>query len=65
MKKVGVILLSGGLDSTATAAYAANRGYDLTAITLRYGQTHDREVEAAGRVAAALRLRHETVDVAF
>jgi 7-cyano-7-deazaguanine synthase len=36
---------------------AARDGYELYALTIRYGQVHAREVEAARRVAAALRVR--------
>jgi 7-cyano-7-deazaguanine synthase len=50
-----VVLLSGGLDSYTAAAIAAKEGYELYALTVRYGQVHACEVEAARRVAAALR----------
>ena len=46
-----VILLSGGLDSTTTLAFAASKGFDCHALTFRYGQRHLRELEAAQRVA--------------
>jgi 7-cyano-7-deazaguanine synthase len=49
-----VVLLSGGLDSYTAAALVAAQGYDLYALTLRYGQRHQHEAEAALRVAAAL-----------
>ncbi len=62
---VGVVLLSGGLDSTTVAAFAKNRGYELTAITLNYGQTHLKEIDAAGEVARHLGLKHRVVDVEF
>jgi 7-cyano-7-deazaguanine synthase len=50
-----VVLLSGGLDSYTAAAIAAREGYALYALTIRYGQVHACEVEAARRVAEALR----------
>ncbi len=50
-----VVLLSGGLDSYTAAAIAAREGYELYALTIRYGQVHACEVEAARRVAEALR----------
>jgi len=49
-----VLLLSGGLDSYTAGAVARAQGYQLYALTVRYGQRHRREIEAARRVAAAL-----------
>jgi 7-cyano-7-deazaguanine synthase len=46
-----VLLLSGGLDSTTMLAYAVANGYDVHAMTFRYGQRHSGEIEAARRVA--------------
>ena len=62
---LGVVFLSGGLDSTTVAAFAKNRGYELTGITLNYGQTHLKEIDAAGEVARHLGLKHRVVDVEF
>jgi 7-cyano-7-deazaguanine synthase len=47
-----VLLLSGGLDSTTLLAVARRDGFDVHAMTFRYGQRHATEVEAARRVAA-------------
>ncbi len=63
--RLGLVLLSGGLDSTTVATLAVRRGYDLWAMTARYGQTHTRELAAAARVAQALGLRHQVIDVSF
>ena len=49
-----VVLLSGGLDSYTAAAIAQEAGFRLFALTIRYGQRHARELEAARAVAAAL-----------
>src|SRR6266571_7410419 len=49
-----VVLLSGGLDSYTAAAIAREEGFRLFALTIRYGQRHAREVEAARAVARAL-----------
>lgn len=46
-----VVLLSGGLDSTTVLAYAKDAGYDVHAMSFRYGQRHVVELEAARRVA--------------
>jgi 7-cyano-7-deazaguanine synthase len=49
------VLLSGGLDSyTAAAIVKAEQGFELSALTIEYGQRHAREVESARAVARAL-----------
>jgi 7-cyano-7-deazaguanine synthase len=59
-----VILASGGLDSTVTAAVARRDGFDLYLLTVAYRQRHAVEIERAGQVAAALGAqRHLVVDV--
>lgn len=59
--KKAVVLLSGGLDST-TALYVARRdGYEVFALTLDYGQLHQREILFARQTAAALAVPHELV----
>lgn len=49
-----VLLLSGGLDSYTAGAIVRRDGYELYALTVRYGQVHQREVAAARDVARAL-----------
>jgi 7-cyano-7-deazaguanine synthase len=56
-----VVLLSGGMDSTTVAAIALSRGFDVYALTFRYGQRHKAEVEAARRVAERLRTRRHVI----
>jgi 7-cyano-7-deazaguanine synthase len=59
-----VVLLSGGMDSTTVAAIARSRGFDVHALTFRYGQRHQAEVDAARRVAEQLGIRrHEVLDI--
>ena len=59
-----VVLLSGGLDSYTAAAIAKVEGFQLYALTVRYGQRHVREIAAARDVAAALGVeRHIELDV--
>jgi 7-cyano-7-deazaguanine synthase len=54
-----VVLLSGGLDSYTAAAIARAEGFELNALTIRYGQRHVREIESARAVAGALHVaRH-------
>lgn len=49
-----VVLLSGGLDSYTAGALARAQGFDLYALSIRYGQRHAQEIAASRRVAAAL-----------
>ncbi len=52
--KRAVVLLSGGVDSATAAAIAHHQGFEIHALTFRYGQRHQREIEAAQKVAAFL-----------
>jgi len=52
--KRAVVLLSGGLDSATTLAIACSKGFQCYALTFRYGQRHQREVEAAKKIADSL-----------
>ncbi|MFN0247132.1 MAG: 7-cyano-7-deazaguanine synthase QueC [Kofleriaceae bacterium] len=59
-----VVLLSGGLDSTTALAIARDAGFACHALTVRYGQLHAVELEAARRVASGLgAVAHRIVDV--
>jgi 7-cyano-7-deazaguanine synthase len=59
-----VVLLSGGLDSYTAAAIVKADGYRLYALSVRYGQVHAREIEAARAVAASLGVvRHVELSV--
>jgi 7-cyano-7-deazaguanine synthase len=59
-----VVLLSGGLDSYTAAAIAKAQRFELYALTVRYGQRHVREIEAARKVAAALKVaKHLEMDL--
>jgi 7-cyano-7-deazaguanine synthase len=59
-----VLLLSGGLDSYTAGAMARREGFNLYALTVRYGQVHAQEVAAARAVAASLQVaRHIELDV--
>ena len=47
-------MLSGGIDSSTAMAIAKREGFELHSLTFRYGQRHEREIEAAKKVAAFL-----------
>ncbi len=64
MKKKAVVLLSGGMDSAAVVAMAQEQGFEVYAMSVRYGQRHTSELEAAKRVASTLGVAgHKVVDV--
>jgi 7-cyano-7-deazaguanine synthase len=64
MTKPAVVLLSGGLDSTTTLAIAKAEGFNVHAMTFRYGQRHEAEIEAARRVANRLEVsRHFVIEI--
>lgn len=48
--KNAVVLLSGGLDSTTVLAIAKDQGYNVHALSFKYGQRHVVELEAAKNV---------------
>ena len=54
IRKRAVVLLSGGVDSTTAAAIAKQQRYELYALSFRYGQRHEREIDAAKKIAANL-----------
>lgn len=56
-----VCLFSGGLDSTTTLYYALQKKYDVTALTLVYGQVHAREIDSSRRIAAKAGVRQHIV----
>ena len=49
-----ILLLSGGLDSTTLLAVARSEGFDVHALSFRYGQRHGIELDAARIVAERL-----------
>jgi 7-cyano-7-deazaguanine synthase len=61
MSRRAVVLLSGGLDSATTLAIARSAGHECHALSFDYGQRHDRELESARRVAAALGAKEHLV----
>jgi 7-cyano-7-deazaguanine synthase len=59
-----IVLLSGGLDSATCLAIARKEGYTTHAISFRYGQRHEYELERAERLAEAFAVAsHRIVDI--
>jgi 7-cyano-7-deazaguanine synthase len=63
-RKPAVVLVSGGMDSAVVLAIAREQGFAAHALSVRYGQRHTSELDAADRVARALdATAHKTVAV--
>jgi len=59
-----VVLVSGGMDSAVVVAMAREQGFVVHALSVRYGQRHSSELDAAARVVKALgAVAHKTVNV--
>ena len=59
--RLGVVLVSGGLDSATTLAMARRERFECCALSFDYGQRHRFELEAARRVCAAQGVRAHIV----
>jgi len=63
-RPAAVVLVSGGMDSAVVLAIARERGFRVHALSVRYGQRHTSELDAAARVSHALgAVEHKTVNV--
>ena len=62
--KPAVVLVSGGMDSAVVLAIAQQQGFACHALSVRYGQRHTSELDAADRISRALdAVAHKTVEV--
>jgi len=58
------VLVSGGLDSATVLAIAKTAGYEIYALSFRYGQRHQHELDAASRLCESVGVaRHEVFDL--
>ena len=63
-QRQAVVLLSGGLDSATALAEAREAGFALNALTVRYGQRHAVELEAARQIGRAMHVaRHVELEI--
>ena len=63
-QKKAIVLSSGGVDSTTAMALAKQEGYKMYSLSFQYGQRHTLELDAARRVAKALKAEeHLVIDI--
>ena len=60
MKKA-VCLVSGGLDSSVTAYIAKKKGFEIYALTFKYGQRHEKEIKCAKQIAMAVNAKKHII----
>lgn len=64
MPTPAIVLLSGGLDSTTCLAIAQSQGFEVSALSFKYGQRHGVELDRAQAIAEkAGVLDHVVVDI--
>lgn len=63
MQKKGVVLLSGGLDSSTVLAIAQSEGFDCHVLSFDYGQRHNAELVAAKAIVEVEKLTHRVINL--
>lgn len=61
MQRRAIVLLSGGVDSATTLAVAKSEGFGISALTFNYGQRHAQEIESAGRIVKAMKVKEHRI----
>lgn len=63
-KPSAIVLLSGGLDSATTLAYATRQGFNCYALSFDYQQRHIAELNAARQIAARMQvIEHRIINL--
>ena len=62
--KKAVLLMSGGLDSTTVLEIVKSQGYEVYALSFRYGQRHSVELDAVAKILKRSPVKeHKLVDI--
>ena len=60
-----IILLSGGLDSSATLYWAQEHGYECHALIFDYGQRHKKELKSAVKIAKCAKVSYQIIKISL
>lgn len=61
--KKGLVILSGGMDSTTLLYKMIEEGFLMEAISFNYGQRHKKELEFAKKTCEKLNIKHQIIDI--
>jgi len=61
MIKKAVCLISGGLDSCVAAHFAKKEGYEIYALSFKYGQRHNKEIECSKQITSVLKAKKHLI----
>src|SRR5215831_12418655 len=59
----GVVIFSGGMDSTALLYSVASLYKEVHALSFNYGQRHRKELDCAADIALDLGVKHDIIDL--
>ncbi|MGM0472230.1 MAG: 7-cyano-7-deazaguanine synthase QueC [Bacillota bacterium] len=60
-----LVIFSGGQDSTTCLGWAENRFDQVIAVSFKYGQKHEVELEQAEKIVKRLGIEHHIIDISF
>jgi len=61
MSKKAVCLLSGGIDSCVTTFIAKNEGYEIFALSFKYGQQHQKEIDCSKKISECIKVKNHII----
>jgi len=59
----GIVVMSGGLDSTTLLYWVIKEGYEPYVLSFDYGQRHRKELEFAEKTCRKLKVNHRIIDL--
>jgi 7-cyano-7-deazaguanine synthase len=62
-KRKTVVVFSGGCDSATLLYHLLDQAHEVAALSVHYGQRHNRELDAAKAITSSLQIEHRIVDL--